>query len=337
MTPFAQILARLKNVRQNFISLTLTYGQSLSESTSKTNQKTFNLNESSTNTNSASISAANPNTNIFFSINNQQAFSPNSNIQIIKEEPLSSSISSGGYSINKTSSSTVNSCDILEELDWCLTQLESMQSHKTISDVASTKFKKLLNKELSQFAEHNKSDNQIAEYIYSTYLHNEDIEYPEIKSKSMDQDAHQAQQQQQQQQQLFSISASAALSEKEIDDLIRSNKLKQNKIQSSTQQTPTSFMQTSDEKKIKLDNIQEQAQQQHKLAVKLPLLPNNKMDKIFLIKDSFNLKQLEHQQQLSNEQRQDEKSEEDSESVIPKYGIQTDKFEDLDNVTIVLF
>ena len=60
--------------------------------------------------------------------------------------------------------------DTLEELDWCLTQLENMQSHKTISDIASTKFKRMLNKELSHFAEHNKSDNQIAEFICNTYL-----------------------------------------------------------------------------------------------------------------------------------------------------------------------
>lgn len=31
------------------------------------------------------------------------------------------------------------SSEILEELDWCLTQLENMQSHKSISDVASIK------------------------------------------------------------------------------------------------------------------------------------------------------------------------------------------------------
>jgi hypothetical protein len=29
--------------------------------------------------------------------------------------------------------------EILEELDWCLIQLENMQSYKTISDIASTK------------------------------------------------------------------------------------------------------------------------------------------------------------------------------------------------------
>ena len=67
-------------------------------------------------------------------------------------------------------SRTKFSLEILEELDWCLSQLEHMQSHKTISDIASTKFKRMLNKELSHFAEQNKSDNQIAEYICNTYL-----------------------------------------------------------------------------------------------------------------------------------------------------------------------
>ena len=48
-------------------------------------------------------------------------------------------------------------------------------------------FKRMLNKELSHFAEHNKSDNQIAEYICSTYLgiksntDSKDIDLPEVK------------------------------------------------------------------------------------------------------------------------------------------------------------
>ncbi len=62
------------------------------------------------------------------------------------------------------------SLDTLDDLDWCLNQLENMQSHKYISDIASTKFKRMLNRELSNFAEHNKSDNQIAEFIFNTYL-----------------------------------------------------------------------------------------------------------------------------------------------------------------------
>ena len=32
-----------------------------------------------------------------------------------------------------------NSLEILDELDWCLSQLENMQSHKTISEIASSK------------------------------------------------------------------------------------------------------------------------------------------------------------------------------------------------------
>jgi len=39
--------------------------------------------------------------------------------------------------------SSLEYTEILEELDWCLTQLEHMQSHKTISDIASTKVSKL--------------------------------------------------------------------------------------------------------------------------------------------------------------------------------------------------
>jgi len=57
----------------------------------------------------------------------------------------------------------------LEELDWCLEQLETMQTHKSVSDLASLKFKRMLNKGLSQFAENNKSGAQISDYLYSTY------------------------------------------------------------------------------------------------------------------------------------------------------------------------
>jgi len=83
-------------------------------------------------------------------------------------------------------STTNKQLETLEELDWCLIQLENMQSHKTISDIASTKFKKMLNKELSHFAEHNKSDNQIAEYICNTYLDKKEdiIELPNNNNSS---------------------------------------------------------------------------------------------------------------------------------------------------------
>jgi hypothetical protein len=41
----------------------------------------------------------------------------------------------------------------------------------------------MLNKELSQFAEHNKSDNQISEYIYNTFLDKKEDEFPTNKSR----------------------------------------------------------------------------------------------------------------------------------------------------------
>lgn len=59
--------------------------------------------------------------------------------------------------------------EILEDLDWCLDQLETVQSHRSLSDLASSKFKRLLKKELSQFTEAGQTGNQVAEYIASTY------------------------------------------------------------------------------------------------------------------------------------------------------------------------
>jgi len=59
--------------------------------------------------------------------------------------------------------------ETLEELDWCLDQLETIQTHRSVSDMASSKFKRMLNKELSHFSE-SKSGNQISEYICNTFL-----------------------------------------------------------------------------------------------------------------------------------------------------------------------
>merc|ERR1711935_1152072 len=61
------------------------------------------------------------------------------------------------------------SIETLEELDWCLDQLETIQTHRSVSDMATSKFKRMLNKELSHFSE-SKSGSQISEYICSTFL-----------------------------------------------------------------------------------------------------------------------------------------------------------------------
>ena len=59
--------------------------------------------------------------------------------------------------------------ETLEELDWCLDQLETIQAHRSVGDLATSKFKRMLNKELSHFSE-SKSGSQISEYIFRTFL-----------------------------------------------------------------------------------------------------------------------------------------------------------------------
>uniref|UniRef100_A0AC34GSI4 Phosphodiesterase 4 upstream conserved regions (UCR) domain-containing protein n=1 Tax=Panagrolaimus sp. ES5 TaxID=591445 RepID=A0AC34GSI4_9BILA len=66
--------------------------------------------------------------------------------------------------------------ETLEELDWCLDQLETIQIHRSVSEMASSKFRKLLNKELSHFAESSKSGVQVSKYLINTYMDKEDDE-----------------------------------------------------------------------------------------------------------------------------------------------------------------
>ncbi|XP_065571746.1 3',5'-cyclic-AMP phosphodiesterase, isoforms N/G-like isoform X3 [Artemia franciscana] len=119
VTPFAQILATLRNIRNNYISLT--------NVTPARNKR--------------SSSTTGP-----------QSFMPKNNLQYGDENYL------------RVAQET------LEELDWCLDQLEAVQTHRSVSDMASSKFKRMLNKELSHFSESSKSGNQISEYICSTFL-----------------------------------------------------------------------------------------------------------------------------------------------------------------------
>lgn len=56
--------------------------------------------------------------------------------------------------------------DTLEELDWCLDQLEAIQAHRSVGDLATSKFRRMLNKELSHVSE-SKSGSQISGYIRS--------------------------------------------------------------------------------------------------------------------------------------------------------------------------
>ncbi|XP_069087919.1 3',5'-cyclic-AMP phosphodiesterase 4A isoform X1 [Pleurodeles waltl] len=93
--------------------------------------------------------------------------------------------------------------ETLEELDWCLDQLETIQTYRSVSDMASTKFKRMLNRELTHLSEMSRSGNQVSEYISNTFLDKQnDVEIPSPTQKEREcKKKKQMQQQQQQQQQ----------------------------------------------------------------------------------------------------------------------------------------
>ncbi|XP_069166143.1 3',5'-cyclic-AMP phosphodiesterase 4C isoform X2 [Procambarus clarkii] len=130
VTPFAQILASLRSVRNNYINLT-------NVSTTKSRRS------------SAAAGCSTP-------------------------QPKSFTYGDEAY--------TKVALETLEELDWCLDQLETIQTHRSVSDMASSKFKRMLNKELSHFSESSKSGNQISEYICTTFLdQQQDLDIPSLR------------------------------------------------------------------------------------------------------------------------------------------------------------
>ncbi|XP_043280710.1 cAMP-specific 3',5'-cyclic phosphodiesterase isoform X8 [Venturia canescens] len=130
VTPFAQILASLRSVRNNFLSLT----------------------NVPTNKSRRSSGA-------------QGSSTPQPRMLAQGEEPYMKL-----------------AVETMEELDWCLDQLETIQTHRSVSDMASLKFKRMLNKELSHFSESSKSGNQISEYICSTFLDKQqELDLPSLR------------------------------------------------------------------------------------------------------------------------------------------------------------
>ncbi|XP_067640434.1 3',5'-cyclic-AMP phosphodiesterase isoform X6 [Eurosta solidaginis] len=133
VTPFAQILASLRSVRNNLLSLT--------------------------------------------------------NVQASNKRPTQSSsvgraAAAGVQLVQGDESYTRLATDTIEELDWCLDQLETIQTHRSVSDMASLKFKRMLNKELSHFSESSRSGNQISEYICSTFLDKQqELDLPSMRGE----------------------------------------------------------------------------------------------------------------------------------------------------------
>ncbi|XP_034289167.1 cAMP-specific 3',5'-cyclic phosphodiesterase 4B isoform X5 [Pantherophis guttatus] len=128
VTPFAQVLASLRSVRNNFTILTNLQGTS----------------------------------------NNLPSLKPNyMSVCLFAEE-----------SYQKLAMET------LEELDWCLDQLETIQTYRSVSEMASNKFKRMLNRELTHLSEMSRSGNQVSEYISNTFLDKQnDVEIPSPTQK----------------------------------------------------------------------------------------------------------------------------------------------------------
>ncbi|XP_075719175.1 3',5'-cyclic-AMP phosphodiesterase 4C isoform X1 [Rhinoderma darwinii] len=74
--------------------------------------------------------------------------------------------------------------ETLEELDWCLDQLETLQTRHSVSEMASNKFKRMLNRELTHLSETSRSGNQVSEYISNTFLDKQhEVEMPSQTNK----------------------------------------------------------------------------------------------------------------------------------------------------------
>ncbi|XP_061099996.1 cAMP-specific 3',5'-cyclic phosphodiesterase 4B-like isoform X2 [Conger conger] len=72
----------------------------------------------------------------------------------------------------------------MEELDWCLDQLEAIQTYRSVSEMASNKFKRMLNRELTHLSEMSRSGNQVSEFISNTFLDKQnEMEIPPPVSK----------------------------------------------------------------------------------------------------------------------------------------------------------
>uniref|UniRef100_A0A7N8YDS8 Phosphodiesterase n=1 Tax=Mastacembelus armatus TaxID=205130 RepID=A0A7N8YDS8_9TELE len=85
--------------------------------------------------------------------------------------------------------------ETMEELDWCLDQLETIQTYRSVSDMASNKFKRMLNRELTHLSEMSRSGNQVSEFISNTFLDKQnEVEIPSPTSKIREKKKQQKQQ-----------------------------------------------------------------------------------------------------------------------------------------------
>ncbi|XP_062942058.1 3',5'-cyclic-AMP phosphodiesterase 4D isoform X3 [Cynocephalus volans] len=164
VTPFAQVLASLRTVRNNFAALTNLQDRAPSKRSPMCNQPSINK---------ATITVGR-------NILPDCLPRPHETSLILCSGTQERSTSAGEEAYQKLASET------LEELDWCLDQLETLQTRHSVSEMASNKFKRMLNRELTHLSEMSRSGNQVSEYISNTFLdkqHEVEIPSPTQKEK----------------------------------------------------------------------------------------------------------------------------------------------------------
>ncbi|XP_065657890.1 3',5'-cyclic-AMP phosphodiesterase 4C isoform X8 [Hydra vulgaris] len=60
--------------------------------------------------------------------------------------------------------------ETMKEFDWCLEQLETLGASMSISEMATNKFKKMLDRELKDFSETGSGGEEVSAYIYDNFL-----------------------------------------------------------------------------------------------------------------------------------------------------------------------
>ncbi|KRY21864.1 putative 3',5'-cyclic phosphodiesterase pde-4 [Trichinella patagoniensis] len=170
VTPFAQVLASLRNVRSNLAKLTRS-------SSSRTSLAQISGSVPGTTSQSSSASSAN---HISTAAAAAAAATGSDRATANKQSsgvalPPPAPRSPGSMATQLATSQEDNfqlAADTLVELDWCLEQLETIQTHRSVSEMASSKFRKMLTKELSQFSD-SKSGDQVSRFIFTTFMGNE--------------------------------------------------------------------------------------------------------------------------------------------------------------------
>ncbi|KRY21863.1 putative 3',5'-cyclic phosphodiesterase pde-4 [Trichinella patagoniensis] len=167
VTPFAQVLASLRNVRSNLAKLTRS-------SSSRTSLAQISGSVPGTTSQSSSASSAN---HISTAAAAAAAATGSDRATANKQSsgvalPPPAPRSPGSMATQLATSQEDNfqlAADTLVELDWCLEQLETIQTHRSVSEMASSKFRKMLTKELSQFSD-SKSGDQVSRFIFTTFM-----------------------------------------------------------------------------------------------------------------------------------------------------------------------